>query len=485
MKNKKVLLITPPYHSGVVESAGRWMPLSFVYLAGAIRSAGFEVEVYDAMTKQDTLKDIEQHLTLNKYDYVAITAITSSINAALEVIELTKQINPKTITILGGVHPTFCFQELLIKNQNIDFIVRNEGELTFVDLLLSLENKTNITSVKGISYKINNKIISNPDKAYIDDLDSLPMAWDLIDWKDYNYFVIPNSRLAAISTSRGCNHECTFCSQQKFWNKSWRARNPENVVKEIKFLKEVFNVNVFLIVDEYPTKDKNRWERFLDLLIQQELGIYLLMETRVEDIVRDKDILWKYKKAGIVHIYIGVEATNQKTLDLIKKDIQVEQSKQAIDLIHQHGMITETSFVLGFPWETKSTIAETLQLAKYYNPDFAHFLAITPWPYADIYEEMKEHIAIYDYSKYNLVEPVVKPVSMSLKEIETSIFECYMSYYMEKAPSYFSIKDNFKRNYILRSMKLIMKNSFLKKYFDKSNTKMNKHNFDIFHHTEI
>jgi len=124
-------------------------------------------------------------------------------------------------------------------------------------------------------------------------------------------------------------------------------------------------------------------------------------------------------------------------------------------------MITETSFVLGFPWETKETILQTLELAHHYNPDFAHFLAITPWPYADMYEEVKNNIEVTDYSRYNLVEPIIRPAEMTLEEVSRWMVECYRQYYMRKAPEYFSEPDQFKREYLKRSMHLIMKNSFL------------------------
>lgn len=471
INRKKILFITPPYHSGVVESAGRWMPLSFVYLAGAAREAGYEAEIYDAMTKQHTLDDIRLKLETTDADFIAITAITSSFPASIDVLKMAKNINPKITTILGGVHPTFCYEDILKEYSDcVDFIIRGEGEIVLKNLLVALANNQATNTVKGIAYLNNDSLISTQPEEFIIDLDKLPTTWDLIEWNDYNYYVIPNSRLAAISTSRGCTFGCTFCSQQKFWNKTWRGRNPKNVVNEIEMLHKNYYANVFLIVDEYPTSDRNRWENFLDELIQKNLNIYLLMETRVEDIVRDKDILWKYRKAGIVHIYIGVEATNQNTLDIIKKDVNVTLSKEAIDLIREHRMISETSFVLGFPWETKETIKQTLELAQHYNPDFAHFLAITPWPYADMYEEMKNNIEVWDYSKYNLVEPIIKPNSMALEEIRSAMVDCYKKYYSRKALDYIGEKDLFKRDYLLRSTKLIMMNSFLTQYLKTSGT---------------
>jgi anaerobic magnesium-protoporphyrin IX monomethyl ester cyclase len=459
MKNK-ILFITPPYHCGVVEVAGHWVPLTFVYLAGAVRDAGFKPIIYDAMTKRHGFKEIEKEIGDINPDYVATTAITSTVLDALEVLRISKKINPDIITIIGGVHPTFLYEKVL-ENKYVDYVVREEGEETLKELLLCLSNRSSPADIKGIAYRSEQQVVSTPPRLFIQDLDTLSTAWDLIDWRDYRYFVIPKSRLSSVSTSRGCSHDCTFCSQQKFWHQSWRGRNPEDVVREIVHLAKTYGVNVFLISDEHPTHSRERWERLLDMLIEKDLGIYLLMETRTEDIVRDRDILWKYKKAGVVHIYIGVEATDQETLDLIKKDVKVEIGVEAIRLIHEHGMITETSFILGFPHETKKTIGRTLKLSKIYNPDFAHYLALAPWPYADMYRELEPYIAVKDYRKYNLIQPVIKPEKMSLKAVDWAIIDCYRSFYMGKLKEISFMKDVFKKRYLLHSMKLIMNSSFI------------------------
>ncbi len=457
---KKILFITPPYHCGVVEVAGRWVPLTFVYLAGAARKAGFEPVIYDAMTKRHGYAEIESRIFSERPDVVATTAITSTTPDALEVLRIAKKVDPEIVTLIGGVHPSFLYGEVL-NHGSVDYVVRGEGEETLIELLRVLDNGADVSDVRGIAWKTGHKIISTPERPFIEDLDSLDTAWDLVEWSDYRYFVVPRSRLGAVSTSRGCNHGCTFCSQQKFWRQSWRGRRPENVVKEIIHLHETYGVNVVLLPDEYPTKDRERWERILDLMIEADTGVLLLMETRAGDIIRDRDILYKYRKAGIVHIYIGVEATDQDTLDLIKKDINVETGAEAIRLIHEHGMITETSFILGFPHETKSSVRKTLELSKYYNPDFAHYLALAPWPYADMYREMAPHVAVKDYRKYNLIDPVIKPVDMSMKEVDRAIVDCYQSFYMGKLGEILLLKDEFKRDYILHSMKLIMNSSFI------------------------
>ncbi|MCF7823142.1 MAG: cobalamin-dependent protein [Candidatus Marinimicrobia bacterium] len=459
---KKILFITPPYHAGVVESAGTWMPLVFVYLAGAVRKAGYEAKIYDAMSKQHSLEEIGTTLRREAFDYIAITSITASINASIDVLALAKRIHPGVKTIMGGVHPTFCYQDLFGEHSNIiDYIVVGEGEETLPELLKALDLGNDVKDVAGLTYVDEGEVKHTAVRPFCQDLDSLPTAWDLIDWEDYRYFVIPDSRLAAISTSRGCTHGCTFCSQQKFWGKTWRGRDPQNILAEMQHLHSEYGVNIFLFVDEYPTKDRERWERLLDLIIVSELDVYILLETRAEDIVRDEDILEKYKAAGVIHIYIGLEATSQETLDLINKELSIEASRKAIRLIHAHHMITETSFVIGFPWETKESIDETLRLAQEYSPDFAHFLAITPWPYAEMYREMEPFIEVYDYGRYNLVEPIIKPETMSLKEVRSQLVDCYRRYYMNKAHDFFTEPDAFKKEYLKTSMRLIMKNSFL------------------------
>lgn len=464
---KKILFVTPPYHCGVVEVAGRWIPLGFVYLAGAARQAGVDAEIYDAMTKDHGYPEIEARLRQSDPDYVAVTAITSTINDSIKTLELAKKINPGVVTILGGVHPTFCYEEIFSSTSAVDYIICGEGETTLKDLLVGLGSNADLSIIPGLAFRRDGEIVKTPKRCFHESLDDLPAAWDLLEWQDYKYFVIPNSRLGAISTSRGCDHDCIFCSQQKFWEKSWRARDPLKVVDEIEQLYNTYGVNVFLIADEYPTQNRERWETFLDLLIERDLPIYLLMETRTPDIVRDREIMWKYRKAGVVHIYIGIEATDQETLDFIKKELDVTEGKLALDIIHEHGIITETSFVLGFPDETRKSIERTLKLAQYYNPDNAHFLAITPWPYADMYEDVKGYIRIHDYSKYNLIDPIIEPKKMSLLQVDVAIVDCYRKFYMKKLTEVIGMKDPFKRDYLMRAMKLIMNSSFIIKKLGK------------------
>jgi anaerobic magnesium-protoporphyrin IX monomethyl ester cyclase len=451
--SRTILFITPPYHCGVVEVAGHWMPLALVYLAAAARRAGWTPLIYDARERIQELQP----------DCVATTAITATFPDALELLQSAKDLLPSATTIMGGVHPTFMYEEVLEEVPNVvDYVVRGEGEETLEQLLRCIAEGREPEDMKGLSFWRDGEIVSTPSRPFAEGIELPHDEWDLLDWEDYTYFVIPNSRLAVVSTSRGCSFNCTFCSQQKFWKQSWRGRDPELAAAEVLTLREKYGANVFLITDEYPTHDQDRWMEFLDRLIAAGFDGYLLMETRAPDIVRDSRLLPRYRKAGVIHVYIGLEATDQSTLNTINKELDLDESSECLRLLREHGMVSETAFVLGFPWETPESIQATLKLSQDYDPDFAHYLAITPWPYADIYEEMEPHIWVRDYRKYNLIDPIVKPEQMTLEEIDRAIVNCYRDFYMGKLGQLATDPDPFRKKYLLISMRLMMRSSFLR-----------------------
>lgn len=457
----KVLLFTPPYHSGVVEAAIKCPPLGLVTIAGELRDRGHEVEIYDAMMKDHAHDHIRAHILAAGPDYVGTGTYTASLPDALTVLKAVKATQPHITTIIGGIHANFQYEEVL-GDESVDFVVRGEGEITTAELIDALESGDDINQVRGIAYRDVDRVIATPERPFIEDLDSLKPAWDLLDWRDYTIYVIPGSTVGLVGSSRGCLFGCSFCSQQKFWKQTYRQRSAEAFVAEIETLAREHGVDVVLLSDELPTKDRERWEQILDLLIKKDLGVYVMMETRVTDVLRDVDIIDKYRRAGIVHVYVGVEATNQETLDRFKKDIKVEESKEALDLLNNAGIITECSFVVGLPQDTDALLDRTYELALHYNPDFAHFLLLAPWPYADMYGELKDYIVARSYKSYNFVRPVIKPEAMTTEHLLDRIIDFYKDYYRRKLIASKSEPDRFKREYMVRSIKVLLDRSFLK-----------------------
>ena len=420
-------------------------------------------DIYDAMAKGHDYTEIEKIFHASMPDYVASSAITATVNDSIKTLELAKRVKHDAVTILGGLHPTFMYEEVLNSSKALDYIVIGEGEETLRELLTVLEEDGDPATVDGLAFRRGDRIVTTPKRRFMESIDDLPAAWDLLDWPDYTYNFIPDSRLGAISTSRGCDHECCYCSQRKFRDKSWLARDPLKVVDELEYLYASFQVNVFLIADEHPTRDRERWENLLDLLITRGLPIYLLMETLPGDIIRDSDIIRKYRKAGVIYISLGIVAEGQGHPEKPGIDASVAATKKALDIIHEEGIVTEASFMLGFPDETSATIKSSLQLARHYNPDNANFFAVTPWPYSEMYPDFKQHIREWDYSRYNLVDPVIEPKTMSLLQMEVALAECYRKFYMGKITEVMTMKDDFKRRYMMRATKLFMSSPFILK----------------------
>ena len=463
--SKKILFVAPPYHCWGVQVIGTWPPLQIAYLAGVALEVGLEAKIFDAMNKDMTFDDVRAEIESYQPDYVlsldylpvsgAIS--TATVPAALKTLAIAKEVNPDIVTLLGGPHPTFMFKEILGDTESRpDVILRGESEETLRELLVTWpENRWQ--QIKGIAFRDGDKTVTTQMRTHIADLDTLSPAWHLLDWKDYHYNIEPWGRMGSVLTTRGCMMLCSFCSHRVFWRGDWRVRDPKKVVDEIRHLVDTYQVEFITLIDPYPTKDRERWEHQLDLLIEAKIDVRLLMETRVEDIIRDEDILHKYRAAGIIHMYLGAESSSDATLNSLNKGTNVDLNKQALDLLRGHDIMTEASFMIGFPNETKETVDKTISEALRLNPDIAVFPIITPMPFTPLYKEMKDRIRVFDYSKYNLMTPIIEPHAMSLDEVSSELARCYMTFYSKKMQEVLALPDGFKRRYMMSAFKAMMK----------------------------
>jgi anaerobic magnesium-protoporphyrin IX monomethyl ester cyclase len=462
----KVLFIAPPYHCWGVQVIGTWPPLQLAYLAGVALEAGYEVKLTDAMNNGFTFDDVRAEIEeygpdfVVTLDYLPVSGAisTATVPAALKTLGIAKQVDPGIVTIIGGPHPTFMYDEILRDpDESPDFVLRGEMEETLPELLDAIA-EGRAREVQGIAYlDEGGEVVTTPMRPHIADLDALSPAWHLLDWSLYHYNIEPWGRMASILTTRGCMMGCSFCSHRKFWRGDWRARDPKKVVDEIRLLVEEYGVEFITLIDPYPTNDRDRWEKQLDLLIEAEIDVHLLMETRVGDIIRDEDILPKYRKAGIIHMYLGAESSSDEMLDILNKGTDVDMNKRAIDLLREHDIMTEASFMVGFPNETWETIAKTIAEAVRLNPDIAVFPVITPMPFTPLYEETKDRIRVFDYSKYNLMTPIIEPYAMSLDDVYRALARCYMGFYGQKMSEVAALDDGFKRRYMMSAFQQMMK----------------------------
>ncbi|GLH67819.1 B12-binding domain-containing radical SAM protein [Geothrix edaphica] len=461
----KVLFVVPPYSSWGVEAIGTWPPLQVAYLAGAVEEAGHEACIFDAMNRDGAdFESIRAEVARVRpqvvvaFDYLPVTGAISTavVPAALRALAIAKEVDPAITTLIGGPFPTFRYQELLHDPSGaVDIVLRGEAEDTLAELLGALPGP--LDRVRGIAFLRDDIVMATETRPHIQDLDRLRPAWHLLDWDAYRYRIEPAGRMASILTSRGCMMSCSFCSHRAFWRADWRARRPEAVIEEVRLLVTRYGVESITLIDPYPTSDRARWERLLDLFIAEDFGVRLLMETRAEDIVRDADLLPKYREAGVVHLYIGAEAGSDELLAALNKGNDVNAITHALRLAREHDIVTEASFMIGHPTETWATVERTIEVAIRMDPDIAVFPVLTPMPFTPLYEDLRDRVRVHDYAKYNLATPIIEPYAMTLEEVTIALGRCYMDFYAQKIPRIRALPDGFKRRYLLSACQEMMR----------------------------
>lgn len=465
----RIMMIQPNYHAGGAEIAGNWPPSWVPYIGGALKSAGYEnVRFIDAMTFNIEDEKLRQLIRINKPDVIMATAITPMILKAQETLRIAREERPNARLILGGIHPTFMYTQVFSEAPWIDYIVRGEAEEIIVELLRSIEAGSDLkdrATIKGIAYLEDGKVVATPAADPIADLDQLSPDWSLLEWDKYIY-VPMNVRVAVPNFARGCPFTCRFCSQWKFWRR-YRARNPMKFVDEVETLVRDFKVGFFILADEEPTLNRKKFTALCEELAKRKLPVLWGINTRVTDIMRDKALLPLWRKAGLMHISLGTEAAAQMNLEIFRKQTTIDQNKEAIKLIQDAGMVAEAQFIMGMENETPELIEETYRYARDWNVDMANWNMYTPWPFAELFEDLGDRVEVRDYSKYNFVTPIMKPDLMEREDVLKGVLRNYARFYMRKAfLEYPFIKDKEKRKYMMGCLRAFAKTTFEKRFYD-------------------
>ncbi len=479
----KILMVQPNYHSGGAEIAGNWTPSWVAYIGGALKQAGFDqVKFVDAMADDIPDDQIEEIIRKNMPDVVMTTNITPSIFKAQAIMKIAKKVNPKIRTLMGGIHSTFMYPQVLSEAPETDYIVRGEGEEVTVNLIREIAagtDKQNRGEITGIAYiDDDGKVFATAAHPVIEDLDTLSPDWSRYDWDKYIYTPL-NCRLAVPNFARGCPFTCTFCSQWQFWRR-YRARSPKLFVDEIEVLVKQHKVGFFILADEEPTINKQKFVSLCQELIDRKLDVTWGINTRVTDIMRDADLLPFFRKAGLVHVSLGTEAASQMNLNRFRKETTIEENKLAIKLLQKNGIVAEAQFVMGLEHETPETIEETYQLCKDWDPDMANWTIYTPWPFSDLFKELGDRVEVRDYSKYNFVTPIIKPDNMEREDVLKLVLKSYARFYARKTFfGYPWIKDPYVRKYMLGCLKAFAQTTITKRFYDIDRVKTKNRKIEV------
>ncbi len=294
---------------------------------------------------------------------------------------------------VGGHFPSMCPREILDALPQIDSVVRFEGELTTLELLQKLDKPETWPSIMGLAFRRNSEVILNSPRPLIPDLDSLPLPTRA------NYRFTPQGiPIASILASRGCHHNCSFCSIRQFYGTPpgplRRTRSPKSVVSEMRGLYERDNVRFFIFQDDdfaAKTNKQRQWiSSFLNALDEDGLTgkIGWRISCRVDDV--DEELLTRCREYGLISVFMGVESGNIEGLRTLNKHVTVEDNLSAINTLKKIGLPFEIGFMLFDPDSTLETVAENIKFLRKIAADGSCSIPFSKMlPYAGTPIEMK------------------------------------------------------------------------------------------------
>jgi len=405
-------------------------PLGMLYL---ISNSSKEIDFIDNRISQ--YSDEELYSKLKDYDIVGFGGSITEVKQAKNVSKML--MNSGITTIYGGPNATISPDWYM---NNFDIIVRGEGEITFEEVLSSLENKRILANILGISYKKDGIIVHNPDRQYIQDLDVLKYpSREIIDLKNYSrekFTYLHLSPMDTVISSRGCPFACKFCSSKLIWKQTHRKRQVDKTVEEIIYIINHFGTKSIYFREDLFTIPREWVLKFCKLI--KSLEIEWMCESRVDTV--DKEMLCIMKDAGCVGMWFGIESCSNITLQLINKQITIEQVRKTVKNCNEVGILCGGTFIFGFPHESKEDILSNFEEAQKIGLNRIGFNRLIGFPRSELYEFfIREQLDRYNYE--GIIIPDTKYLHADeVTELGFSKFPEIMKYNVSNSEDFYVTK---------------------------------------------
>lgn len=382
----KILLVTPAPKEAFTQI---WPTLGLCYLSSYLKSKGImDIEGIDLNV--ETIEDLER--AAKKSDLVGIYCSTKASTSAFEVAEIVKGFG-KTV-VMGGPHVSILPEEALTRPY-VDFVVLSEGEESFHELILALEQDGDYSSIDGFGFKKDGVITVNPKTKYIKNLDDIPFP----DRSLFNFQSLNNISLS-FSASRGCPYKCANCQPAlSIQTCRFRLRSVDNVIAELKTLDTSRHIH---FVDNDLSVNKKWLAAFCDRVSSEKLDISWDCQGRVNTLTLE--LMKAMKKAGCTSIGLGIESGSQEFLDnFLHKNIRLDRAKELFIEAREIGMGLHCWYIIGIPTESKTDIERTIDFALCNEVASVGFSIATPWPGTIFHKVASENgwILAKEWDEYN------------------------------------------------------------------------------------
>ncbi|MFC1701026.1 B12-binding domain-containing radical SAM protein [Patescibacteria group bacterium] len=359
----KIVLTTGPRALGEIEMAG--LPfLGIGYVASYLeKNSNHNVIIVDAHSENLSIEQAVVKILSFNPDTVGLTATTHNRLQVIAVIKLLRKSKPSLFIMVGGPHFSLTSVNALEVVPEIDCVINGEGELTSKELLDVWPDQDKLKNVLGITYRgRDSEIISNKNRPFFQDLSKLPFpSWHLYNLDKYQKKIYgTNFRTIGVISARGCPNFCTYCCNAAFSKSILRLRHPKNFVDELEFLNKEYGFNGFNIWDDTLTISRNHVMEICQEIINRNLNIKWYARARVNTV--DKEIIEMMKRAGCLRISFGIESGSPRILNVVKKNILLDQARRMVYLCSRAGLIVSLNFIVNLPTQTMFDLRMTADL---------------------------------------------------------------------------------------------------------------------------
>jgi anaerobic magnesium-protoporphyrin IX monomethyl ester cyclase len=402
-----------------------WTPsFGLLSLGACLERAGFPCHILDCTTFKRPWSNLARRISEAQPDIIGVTASATCLSPeAFQTIVLAKRLSPRSVVVAGGSHFSLLARSILQEVSELDYIIMGEGEESMAQFvsLAAEDDWEGVKGIRGLAFSVDGEVVVNPMRPLIQDLDDLPLpAYHLIDVESDAYYWHGMGRRAfGIATSRGCGDCCAYCSETAFWQGHWRASSGKKVVEEIAYLNKRYGKTLFVFNENSFNWSRKRVEEFLEELGKSGLRVHFWFQSRVRDIIRDRDLMPEFKRLGLYEVMLGVESVNSAVLGRYEKRQDRDMAQRAIDILRENGIMIMANVMFGDWLDSEETLREIFQFLKKQS-DFLILTMTTPLPGTPYYNEAMEagRIVERDFGRYDFMHPIMPTRCLSAEEVE-------------------------------------------------------------------